>query len=139
VQMVSSDKKYFYNIEKEYVFIKYLLGTAFLFIAYYKGAKWFQVRLCTVFGGKLLSIFDFARVLFVAQRRTMIAGGVKKYVQSTNNYVRCLRLQTSRQATTLLQTVSNNSYTMCRLRNGPLLQKLRRKVVFVQLFQPLCF
>lgn len=113
--MVSSGKKYFYNIEKEYIFIKYLLGTAFLFIAYYKGAKWFQVRLCTVLGGKLLSIFDFARVLFVAQRRTMIAGGVKKYVQSTNNYVRCLRLQTSRQTTTLLQTVSNNSYTMCRL------------------------
>ena len=76
--MVSSGKKYFYNIEKEYIFIKYLLGTAFLFIAYYKGAKWFQVRLCTVLGGKLLSIFDFARVLFVAQRRTMIAGGVKK-------------------------------------------------------------
>ena len=82
--MVSSDKKYFYNIEKEYVFIKYLLGTAFLFIAYYKGAKWFQVRLCTVLGWKLLSIFDFARVLFVAQRRTMIAGGVKNmYNQQT--------------------------------------------------------
>lgn len=77
MQMVSSDKKYFYNIEKEYVFIKYLLGTAF-FIADYKVAKCFQVRLCTVLGGKLLSIFDFARVLFVAQRRTMIAGGVKK-------------------------------------------------------------
>ena len=84
MQMVSSGKKYFYNIEKEYVFIKYLLGTAFLFIAYYKGAMWFQVRLCTVLGGKLLSIFDFARVLFVAQRRTMIAGGVKNmYNQQT--------------------------------------------------------
>ena len=137
--MVSSGKKYFYNIENDvYWSIKYCKQICCLWYNYTR-PMWFQVRLCTVLGWKLLSIFDFARVLFVAQRRTMIAGGVKKYVQSTNNYVRCLRLQTSRQATTLLQTVSNNSYTMCRLRNGPLLQKLRRKVVFVQLFQPLCF
>lgn len=75
--MVSSGKKYFYNIEKEYIFIKYLLGTAF-FYSILQRPMWFQVRLCAVFGWMLLSIFDFARVLFVAQRRTMIAGGVKK-------------------------------------------------------------
>lgn len=68
------------------------------------------------------------RVFFLRQWTTMKSGGAKNE-KSTIHSLRRLRVQTPQQIGDL-QTFANHRYTQQGLRNGALLQGLRRKVVF---------
>ena len=68
------------------------------------------------------------RVFFLRQWTTMKSGGAKNE-KSTIHSLRRLHVQTPQQIGDL-QTFANHRYTQQGLRNGALLQRLRRKVVF---------
>lgn len=68
------------------------------------------------------------RVFFLRQWTTMKSGGAKNE-KSTIHSLRRLHVQTPQQIGDL-QTFANHRYTQQGLRNGALLQGLRRKVVF---------
>ena len=71
------------------------------------------------------------RVFFLRQWTTMKSGGAKNE-KSTIHSLRRLHVQTPQQIGDL-QTFANHRYTQQGLRNGALLQRLRRKVVFQRL------
>lgn len=76
------------------------------------------------------------RVFFLRQWTTMKSGGAKNE-KSTIHSLRRLHVQTPQQIGDL-QTFANHRYTQQGLRNGALLQGLRRKVVFQRLAHAIC-